>query len=158
MKKITIILILLLLALVQATILNLFSFLYARPDLLLISVIILSLSVDFKSLLVFALLGGVMKDIFSSGPIGFNTLLFPIWCIAVFLLSKKINFENMFSKVLLVYTVAFLNIITQIASYSFLSLIDFSMPYLRIVILAPLYTAVAAPLIVFIFNYENKIN
>ncbi|MDP2905455.1 MAG: rod shape-determining protein MreD [Candidatus Omnitrophota bacterium] len=126
----------------QLTLLNYFSVFGVKPDLLLALVILVSLRSPAGWAVGLSLFAGILKDIFSASGFGINTLLFPLWSIAILNLNRKINVEHDYLRLALGFIIAFLqNMFCGLAlSYSgrFVPLGVFT----RILLLSSLYTTV----------------
>jgi|GEM_PF-446282 len=113
-----------------------------QPDLLLALVVMVSLRSPAGWAVGLSLFAGILKDIFSVSGFGINTLLFPLWSIAILNLNRKINVEHDYLRLALGYIIAFLqNMFCGFAlSYSgrFVPLGVFT----RILLLSSLYTTV----------------
>jgi rod shape-determining protein MreD len=130
------------LALLQATILEHFNVLGAKPDLILISVVIASLYFEAKWALFSSVFAGILKDAMGVYAFGINTLLFPLWAYLIIRLSKKISTDNDFIPAAFIFIVVILHNI--IARLIFLSFANSVMPlgvFARITFLGSLYTA-----------------
>jgi rod shape-determining protein MreD len=146
-KKWLILFIILILALLQVTVFDYFKVFGAKPDLLLICVVILSFQLDFKWALLFSILAGSLKDVFGANAFGLNVLLFSIWSLLVIKLSKKVSIESDLVRAILIFIiVVFSNIITRtivLLSGNFIPLGIF----LRVTLVESLYTACIFPLV-----------
>jgi rod shape-determining protein MreD len=153
MRILILIVIILVLSLLQVTFFEYFTFFNIRPDLLLVTLVLVSLRMSFSGWpLVLGLIAGFLKDSSGIGGFGLNSFLFPFWCFLVLNLSRKITLENNFLRGLLVFVVALLhNIITGL---SVIYMGGFILPgiFLRIVFFDSLYTAIALPLLARIIN------
>jgi rod shape-determining protein MreD len=131
----------------QATLLDYFRVLGAKPDLLLITVYISALFFDFKSVLGFSLFAGILKDSFLLSTIGFNTALFPILAILIMRIIREVSIEDNISRSLFLFVVALLSNVLSglilVYSNGFVPLGIF----LRITFLASVYTASVFPLL-----------
>ncbi|PIP19972.1 MAG: hypothetical protein COX41_00005, partial [Candidatus Omnitrophica bacterium CG23_combo_of_CG06-09_8_20_14_all_41_10] len=93
------------------------------------------------------LLAGIFKDAFSLTPPGVNTILFPMWIFLIAKLIHEVSIDDNLTRMLLLFVVVLLNNIISglvlIYSGGFLPLGIF----LRITLLASIYTALILPLI-----------
>ena len=139
--------IILIFGLLQVTILDYFKVFGIKPDLLLISMVIVSLIFEFKWALALSIFAGIFKDVFVVGTFGINTLLFPLWTFLIIRLAKEIPLDNNFIRVVLIFIIAFLHStitgLLLIYSGNFIPLGIF----LRIVSIESLYTALVLPLV-----------
>ncbi len=147
MKKWNFLLIILALGLLQVTVLDYLRFFYARPDLLLISVAIAALVFDLRSSLIFGVFAGFLKDVFSPGAFGLNTVLFPLWGYLVFRLSRLIPIEEDILRMGLVFILAILhNAVMGVLLISQGEMISFGI-FLRIAVVQAILTALVSPFI-----------
>ena len=153
MRIFLLIIIILALTLSQVTFLEYFYFFNIKPDLLLVTLVLVSLRMSFSGWpLVLGLLAGLLKDASGIGGFGLNSFLFPLWCFLILHLSRKITLENNLLRALLVFVVALLhNIITGL---SVIYMGGFILPgiFLRIVFFGSLYTALTLPLLAKVIN------
>lgn len=135
------------LGVLQVTLLDCFKVFGVKPDLLLIAVFIAVLSLAIKPALSVGLLAGIFKDAFSLTPPGVSTILFPIWVFLIANLCREVSIDDNLTRLLLFFVVVLLNNIISglvlIYSGVFLPLGIF----LRITLLASIYTALILPLI-----------
>lgn len=134
-------------ALLQTTILNYVRIFNVKPDLLLISVIIASLSFAPVWAISLSIFAGILKDIFSVNVFGINTLLFFLWSLSIIKLSRKITFDNNYIRLALMSIIAILNNIIMRLLFLFLgNFISWGI-FLRIMLIESLYTALTLSLI-----------
>lgn len=134
-------------ALFQATLLDLFRVLNLKPDLLLIVAFSAVFIFDARRGVLFAILSGLFKDIFSINTFGINTLLFFLWAVFVVELSKKIFLDNNYIRVLIVFIACFLNNIIIGLIFLFSGIGVSAGIFSRIIFLESAYTALIFPLI-----------
>ena len=138
-----------LLGILQGTALNSFRFFWVRPDLLLASVVIASLSLRMRWALAVAFLAGFLKDALGVYLFGINTLLFPVWAILIIKLKREISIENNYLIPLcIVLIISILN--NLVIRLTFFSLGGLSLPagiFIRTVIIESAYTALVFPLL-----------
>lgn len=148
MRKRFFLLIIVILALLQVTILNYFKIFGVKPDLLLISAVVAGLfSSDLKWVLFLSVFCGILKDALATNAFGINTLLFPLWSFLMMKLSKKISIDNNFIPAVLIFIIrVFDYIIARLIFLFFGSTIPIGI-FLRIVFLESLYTALVSPLL-----------
>jgi len=127
-------------ALFQTTILYYINIFNAKPDLLLISMLVASLFFKLKSAIFLSIFAGILKDVLSVNTFGINTLLFPLWSILIIRLSKEISLDNNYIRMALIFIIANLHDIITIAILSFLGNIIYWRPFLRIAFIGSLYT------------------
>jgi rod shape-determining protein MreD len=135
------------LAFLQITILDYFKVFGVKPDLILIAVFIAVLFLDLKSALGVGLLAGVFKDVFTSNVLGFSAALFPIWVLLIANLIKRVSIEDNISRIFLLFVVALLNnVISGLVLIYSIGFLSFGI-FLRITFLASAYTALILALI-----------
>ncbi|MFC1592476.1 rod shape-determining protein MreD [Candidatus Omnitrophota bacterium] len=78
----------------QSTLLNHFRIFNVKPDLMLVSMVIVSFFLDLKGALGFAFLNGIFRDLLGVSPHGFNTIMFMLWVILIRRISKNLTVEN----------------------------------------------------------------
>ncbi len=148
MNKLIFAAIILLLGLLQATILDAFKFFWVKPDLLLASVVIASLSLELRWSLAAASLAGFLKDITGVHSFGIYTLLFPLWSFLIIRLSKQITLDNDFLPPVLVSLTVLLNsIIVRALSLTLGNPVASIGIFLRVTFIESLYTALIFPLL-----------
>ncbi|MDD5246068.1 MAG: rod shape-determining protein MreD [Candidatus Omnitrophica bacterium] len=143
MNKRTILLVIPILALLEATLLNYFRIFSVKPDLLLISAIACGLSLRLKWALPAALLAGILKDLLCAGStLCLNSLVFPVLCLSVYFLRKKVSLGNELAKTLLVFIAVILSALAGRAlNLAFFGGVVPTGITLRIIFLESLYTA-----------------
>jgi len=144
----------LIIALLQATLLNYIKVFGVKPDLLLIIFFISSLFFELKWALVFGICVGILKDILGINTFAINTLLLPLWSLLIMKLSKKISIDSNFIRAAFIFIIIISNDIVSRLIFLFLG--KFIIPlsiFLRIAFLESLYTALVSFLIFRIFNH-----
>lgn len=147
MKKWIFLLIVILLGIFQVTILDCFKVVGIKPDLLLISIVIASLTFHFRWVLILSVFAGILKDAFSINTFGLNTLLFPLWSFLIIKLSKKISIDNNFIRAAVVFVIVIFNDIIIKLIFLFLGNLVPVGIFLRIIFIESLYTALICPLV-----------
>lgn len=133
----------LLLGLLEVTILEFLKIFNVKPNLLLISAVVLSLSLEFKLAFALSVFAGLLKDVFSLNAFGINILLFPLWSFLILKLSKKVSLENDIIRIVLIFIVVISNdIIIKLIFSSLGRFIPLGV-FLRTTFLEALYTAAA---------------
>jgi rod shape-determining protein MreD len=95
MKKIIFFILLLVVALLQATLANGVRVFGVKPELFWIMVLACGLYFDLRTAVVFSLTCGLLKDCMGVSSYGIYTILFPLWALAINTLSKRISFDHM---------------------------------------------------------------
>jgi rod shape-determining protein MreD len=132
-------------ALAQATLMGYLKVFGVMPDILLAVVFIAATSFSQKQALFLSVCAGMIKDILSVYPVGINTFIFPLWCFIIILLSRRISLEQRLFSGLSVGVITFCNgIITHFIFFfdgNGISLLVL----LRIAVIESLYTAMILP-------------
>lgn len=144
------------LALLQVTLLNYFKFFGVKPDLILVSVVFFSLFFEIKWAVFFTVAAGILKDIFSAGAFGINTILLPLWAILIIRLAKEISIDNHYICALLIFISVMVNgIIIRLVSLYLGNFIPFGI-FLKIVFLESIYTAAVSPLVFRAYKFKFR--
>ncbi|MDD4953782.1 MAG: rod shape-determining protein MreD [Candidatus Omnitrophica bacterium] len=147
MEKRVFFIVILVCALLQVSILDRFSLLGIKPDLLLACALLGAMLFQGGWAFTFSVSCGICKDAFSSGVPAMNTIAFVLWCYFILKLRRQITLDNNLIRALVILILAAIHNIASgliyIYSGGFLPLGIF----LRIVILGPLYTAAVLPLL-----------
>lgn len=133
-------------AIVEVSFLNYFRIFNAKPDLLLITVVIASLSFDLRRALIFSIFAGILKDAFASNPFGINMVLFPLWSFLVVKLSREISIDNNYIRSALIFIISVSTAILARLIFAYLGKVVPLGVFLRIAFLNSLYTALVLPL------------
>lgn len=153
MKKRILFLIIIICGLLQVTILNNIRVFNAKPDLLLICMVLASLTFELKWAFALSVFCGVFKDIFFQAPFGINTLLFSLWCLLIVELAKKISIDFDLIKIGLILIVSiFHNIVIGIIVIYAGNFIPLGI-FLRVVSIESVYTAIFAPLVLEVISH-----
>ena len=108
-QKIYGLLILSIIALLQATFLNYFRIINVKPDAILATLIIFVHFFSLGWLVVFALFAGIFRDIFSILPFGFNVIISILWVILAKQISRRLSIENNFIRSTMLFLIILLN-------------------------------------------------
>lgn len=147
MRKGIFFIIVFILAIFEVTLLDSFKVFGVKPNLLLISIVIASLTFDFKQALGISVFAGILKDIFALNSFGINILLFPLSSFVVMKLSQKISLDNNYIRSVLIFIIVILNdIITRLIFISLGRFIPLGI-FLGITFLEAFYTALILPLV-----------
>ncbi len=147
MKKYFFLLTLVILATLQLTWPGFLTFFNARPDLLLIFAISAVFYLDFKIALLLSILCGLLKDAFLPHDFGVNTILFSIYCYAIWRLCRQISTEHDFIRLALVLAAAlFNNIISGLQTVHLGNIIPAGI-FLGNLVIPSVYTAAVSPLV-----------
>jgi rod shape-determining protein MreD len=147
MKTKLFLILIVLFALAQATLMGYLKFFGVMPDILLAVVFIAAVSFSPKQALCLSVCAGMIKDVLSVYPVGINTLIFPLWCFIIIQLSRKISLDQRLFSSLIVGIITFCNgIITHLIFFfdgNGISLLVL----LRIAVIESLYTAMILPVV-----------
>lgn len=133
--------------LLEATFLNAVKIFNVKPDIVLVSVIGIGVSLPFTWVLALSCFAGFLLDIFSTGAFGVNIL---IMCLAAFIsrrASRQLYIENKYVVVTLVLVIS---IVCSIIRKGIGPPLPFGVA-LRYCIIEVLYTLAACPLVLKIF-------
>lgn len=138
--------------LLQITVLNSFKILNVKPDLILISIILGSLSFELSWAIGFSIFAGILKDIFSLNIFGINTFLFPLWSFLIIRLSKRMTLDNSFICAALVAVITIINnIVIKLINLYLGNSINIGI-FLHILFFECIYTALVLPLVFKVVN------
>jgi len=148
--KLIIGLILVLSVILQSTVFDYLKIFNVKPDIVLIAVVILGLSLKLKWVMIFSYFAGFLKDMLGGLPFGINVLVLPLLGFLVFKLSKRMAIETRYLKTALV----FIAVISQNLVVSLLIVLlklDISIGvFSRFAVISSIYTAV-------VYFYLSKI-
>ena len=147
MKKLFFLLTIIILATLGLNWPNFLNFFYCKPDLLLIFMVALVFYTDFKTALLFGILGGLAKDVFLPWTLAINTICFSIWSYSVYRVGRQISTEEIYVRLAIVLVVALLNnFIIGLESLATGNIIPPGI-FLRNLIVVSVYTSLLSPLI-----------
>lgn len=153
-KKALCFLLILVLALAEATILNLFSFFSVKPSLLLVVVVFCSVAFEPKWAFLLCLFCGIIRDsLAAASPIGINTLLFCLWFYCVIKASRLIPLDNNAIRIILVSLLVFFHSFSlRLASFVLGRPFVGSGTFFYVTLLEITYTALIVPLVFIVFK------
>jgi len=147
MKKRIFFLVIIILALFQATILDFFKLWNVKPDLLLVCAVFSGIFFELKYALFFGLWAGFLKDALTLNTFALNIFYFPALAFFTNRLIKKIPIETAPIRMALIFVsvalVSLLNKFFQSFGENYITLGI----YLRVTLLESLYTALVSSLI-----------
>jgi rod shape-determining protein MreD len=143
MKSFVFILVIIMLAILQVTILDIVKIFNNKPDFLLICVVVASLFFEPKQALIASVFAGILKDIFYTAPFGINTVLFLVWSLLIAGLSKKISIDYYLIRMSLMFIISLLNNVVTGLIISYLGNFIPLGIFFRNVILSAIYTTIA---------------
>ncbi len=147
MKKWHFLLTTLALGLLEAGFPDFFRVFNVKPDLILISVVVAGIYLEFRTALGAAVFGGILKDVLGANAIGINTALFPTWCFLIRKLSKEVSLSDDYLHPVFVFLTVIFNDVAARMIFMFLgSFLSWGI-FLRVIFLESLYTALATYLI-----------
>ena len=149
MKKWVSLVAILAVALLEAMLVDHFKIYGAKPDLLLITLVILAgfFLFQLRWLISLAIIAGIFKDIFSANIFGVNTLLFCCWAILIVRISRRMSIDDNLRRAILIFAIALLQSIgTRIISVLWGNPITWGI-FLRVSFLSAIYTLIVSPLI-----------
>ncbi|MBA7663037.1 hypothetical protein ES703_71070 [subsurface metagenome] len=153
MRRIAPLILLLFLAILQATLLNRLSILGIKPDLLLILVIFIGLYKGPISGAWYGFLAGILLDLFSPTPLGTNAFSKTVLGFLAGAVAPLLYFKAPFTQGLLLFIGMFLEgMILFILLSSFHLAPPFRHCFLYIILPASLYTSLLAPLFFYAFK------
>ncbi|MGD0336765.1 MAG: rod shape-determining protein MreD [Candidatus Omnitrophota bacterium] len=156
MKKIIFGVALLLAALLQTTVFNYLRIFNVKPDLLLIVAVSGVFSMQERQALFFCLFCGLFKDIFASGILGINTVLFCVWGLVISRLSRQLTIDNNYVRIGTMFVISILNNIALGAAVVYPGKSVPAGVFLRIIILGSFYTTVIFGLISMVFPFDKE--
>lgn len=145
-RKNNLILLILFIALLEVTILQNLRVFQAKPNLLLICVVVVSLYFEVEYALVISLLCGALKDLFGTALFGLNTFLFPVISFLIMKVSRKLVLKDTPVICATVFIVSFFYYILSRIALTYLGTVIPIWTFLRISLLESLYTAAIYPL------------
>lgn len=157
MKKPILLLTFIAIALFEVGFLNYFNIFGARPNLLLICMVAVSLSFNLGWAILFSIILGLLKDTFQISPYAINFILFPMCSFFIIKLSRKMSFDTDILCALLVFVVVVLQniaarIIFVFSSKPVMGLGLFS----RLVFIEAFYTAILVPVLLKILKIRTQ--
>lgn len=154
MKKLFFLLAIIILATLELKWPNFLNFFHCKPDLLLIFMVALVFYTDFKTALLFGILGGLAKDVFLPWSLAINTICFGIWSFCIYWLSRQISTDEPYVCWVIVLAAALLNnFILGLQSVNSGNIMPPGI-FLRNLIIISVYTTLLSP---FIFKLTKRI-
>jgi rod shape-determining protein MreD len=154
MKKLFFLLTIIILATLELKWPNFLNFFHCKPDLLLVFMVALVFYTDFKTALLFGILGGLAKDVFLPWSLAINTICFGILSYCVYWLSRQISTEEPYVCWVIVLAAALLNnFILGLQSVNSGNIMPPGI-FLRNLIIVSVYTTLLSP---FIFKLTKRI-
>jgi len=147
MKKSKYLAVIFILGLLQIAIVDQFKIFGTKPDLILIGVVIAGLFYDWKWALIFGLICGGLKDIFSVDLTAVNTVISALWGFLVVQLARHINLDLNLSRAALIFIVAVFNALAMRIFFWHSGIYVPLGIFLRTAFLDSLYTGAASLLI-----------
>lgn len=140
-------------AIIQISALNYIELLNVKPNILLVSVILLALYKGSRAGLEAGIIAGLLYDVSSTGTFGVSTLSFMLCGYAVGLLGRNVYEENLVLRSLIVFIFSLANgLIYYFVSSIFQAMPPFVPSIKHIILPYSLYTALISPLIFLILK------
>lgn len=147
MSKRRLLSVILICVILQITVVPYFKIFGIKPDLILISIVIVSLSCDLKLALGLSILAGAFKDIFGANTLAINSLASGLWSFLVIKLSRCIAIDINLSRAGLIFVIAILNAFVMRIFFWYLGTYVPLGIFLRISFLDSLYTSLVSLLV-----------
>lgn len=147
MSKRRLLSVILICVILQITVVPYFKIFGIKPDLILISIVIVSLSCDLKLALGLSILAGAFKDIFGANTLAINSLASGLWSFLVIKLSRRIAIDINLSRAGLIFVIAILNAFVMKIFFWYLGTYVPLGIFLRISFLDSLYTSLVSLLV-----------
>ncbi len=142
--------------LLQVTAVNHFKIFGIKPDLILISIVLVSLFCDFKLALPLSIAAGALKDIYGAGTFAVNAILSGLWSFLVMNLSRRVSMDINLTRAVLVFIIAILNALAMAIFLWYLGTAVAFGIFLRVSFLDSLYTALLSLLVFKIFKIKDE--
>lgn len=142
--------------LLQVTAVNHFKIFGIKPDLILISIVLVSLFCDFKLALPLSIAAGALKDIYGTGTFAVNAILSGLWSFLVMNLSRRVSMDINLTRAVLVFIIAILNALAMAIFLWYLGTAVAFGIFLRASFLDSLYTALLSLLVFKIFKIKDE--
>jgi len=131
------------------------KFFYCQPDLLLIFSLALVFYQDFKTALFFAVLSGLIKDVFIPQTLALNAICFGVFSYALYRLRRQISTDEPYVRWGIVFLVTLLTNIILGLQILATGVIISPVIFLRNLIITSVYTMLLSPLV---FKFTKKIS
>ncbi|MCX5713395.1 MAG: rod shape-determining protein MreD [Candidatus Omnitrophica bacterium] len=102
-------LLILVIAILQSSVIDAFRVFNVKPDLLFSIVVIVSLLLEFRQAIIFSLASGIFKDLLGANHIAINTFLFPVWSFLIMQAARSISLEGDSRQAIFVFIAVALN-------------------------------------------------
>lgn len=157
MRNCFFLLLILILGLLEMTVLNYIGVFNLKPDLLLASVLIVSIFLDTLPALFLSILAGLFKDVFSLQTFGFNTFFFGVWSLVIVRASKEFSLEGDWVLVPVIFIITFLHYtLTGLMALYLGTWVPFGV-FLRVLFVESFFTALSFPLLFRIVKKQAQI-
>lgn len=152
MEKISVLIFIIASTFIQIDILPIFTLFNVKPDLLFIIAVFCILYFSFFPGLIFCLLCGLLKDIFSSGVFGLNLFSFAICFFILQKIKQYFEWDNYLIRYATVFLMCLINAILYALIKTVASDTVFTAAILVIIILESIYSAILSPIIFICFR------
>lgn len=147
MKNWTFACVIIICTLLQSAVLGSISIFGVKPDLLFICVFYAAIFFGIKRSVPFGIFAGFLKDMLCTNTFGINTLLFPLFSIVLFKISREISLDNNFIRIATLFIAMLIHDIAARIIFFFTgNFISWGI-FLRTTFLEALYTALVLPLV-----------
>jgi rod shape-determining protein MreD len=147
MRKSRYLAIIFILGILQVTVVDHFKVFGAKPDFILMAVVISSFFYDWKWALIFSLISGALKDMFTADAVAINTILSALWSFLVVQLVRRVNLDMNLIRAGLIFIVAILNACALRIFFLYSGVYVPLGIFLRTAFLGSLYTALTSLLL-----------
>lgn len=96
-------------AILQSSALDLVRIWNVKPDIMFSVVVIVSLLLEFRLAIIFSIVSGIFKDSLGINYLAINTFLFPLWSLLILQVAKRMPLEGNLRQVTLIFIVVILN-------------------------------------------------
>jgi rod shape-determining protein MreD len=140
----------------QLTVVNHFKIFGIKPDLILISIVLVSLFCDLRFAVTLSIAAGALKDIYGSGPLAVNSILSGLWSFLIINLSRRVSLDIDLIRAALVFVIAVLNSFLMTAILWYLGASVAFGIFMRSTFLDSLYTSLVSLLAFKILKVKNE--
>lgn len=133
---------------------NLFSIGYARPDLVLLIISVVSLTMGTKRVLIIAFTAGLITDPYIGSILGYHALLYTIIAYGIIKVREYMYKENIVFHIIIIFSATFIFRLVFFVTQSPHLQYAYSIPGL---ILSPLMTSLLYILFYYLTRYSEKV-
>ncbi|MFH1776796.1 MAG: rod shape-determining protein MreD [Candidatus Omnitrophota bacterium] len=144
---------LIILAVVQSSFFNYFTFLSMRPNLVLIFIIYFTMYTRLKVAVCISILGGIILDLFSVGIFGISAIAYSGVAVGLNKIAAHINRESILAQMIItMVAVISSDLIYYLMIKIFMPQVEFYSPILRIILPTAVISAFLTPILFEIFR------